>query len=392
MVEVCRRDEGPFGSWCRAKIISGDGQCYKVQYENLSDVDRKSVVEEVYSEAIRPAPPSVKGLDKWLAGDTIEVYDHHSWKIGKIVKVLPGNFFIVKLLESLRERTCHQSNLRPRLSWQDGKWLRAQQASRNHSVHLETAQGRVSCAAVSQESHAGFQLQDLKVQMGAGNKKNGQTETDFYLRKPLISCVSLKATKRKSGIQMQSAYKEEFNVEAAPQKRRAIQKSRNQEAVGESSYPVLEKVDTFPFPRKHVGEECVCMSSFEDRLNRSIEDAESSHCSVTSSNSSYMSNDILCSNQKRPTRPVVNSSFDDAMSSCEFPNRGQDKSSTEEKGAAKLHKLELRAYRSSMRALYASGHITWEQETLLTNLRLSLHISNDEHLFELRCLRAAQTV
>lgn len=241
MVEVCRRDEGPFGSWCRAKIISGDGQCYKVQYENLSDVDRKSVVEEVYSEAIRPAPPSVKGLDKWLAGDTIEVYDHHSWKIGKIVKVLPGNFFIVKLLESLRERTCHQSNLRPRLSWQDGKWLRAQQASRNHSVHLETAQGRVSCAAVSQESHAGFQLQDLKVQMGAGNKKNGQTETDFYLRKPLISCVSLKATKRKSGIQMQSAYKEEFNVEAAPQKRRAIQKSRNQEAVGESSYPVLEK-------------------------------------------------------------------------------------------------------------------------------------------------------
>jgi len=390
MVEVCRRDEGPFGSWCRARIISADGQRYKVQYENLLDVDRKSVVEEVYSEVMRPAPPSVKGLGKWVAGDTIEVYDHHSWKIGKIVKVLPSNFFIVKLLESLRERTCHQSNLRPRLSWQDGKWLRAQQASRNHCVRLETAQERVSFAAFSQESHAGLQLQDLNVEMGAGNRKNGQTETDFYLHKPL---TSLKATKRKPGIQMQSAYKEEcFNVEAAPQKRRAIQKSRNHEAVGESSHPVLEKVDTFPFPRKHVGEECVCMSSFEDRLNRSIEEAESSHCSVASSSSSYMSNDILCSNQKRSTRPVVYSSFDDAMSSCECPNRRQDKSLTEEKGAAKVHKLELRAYRSAMRALYASGHITWEQETLLTNLRLSLHISNDEHLFELRCLRAAQTV
>jgi len=62
MVEVCRRDEGPFGSWCRARIISADGQRYKVQYENLLDVDRKSVVEEVYSEVMRPAPPSVKGL------------------------------------------------------------------------------------------------------------------------------------------------------------------------------------------------------------------------------------------------------------------------------------------------------------------------------------------
>ena len=52
------------------------------------------------------------------------------------------------------------------------------------------------------------------------------------------------------------------------------------------------------------------------------------------------------------------------MSSCECPNRRQDKSLTEEKGAAKVHKLELRAYHSAMRALYASGHITWEQETL----------------------------
>lgn len=241
-MEVCRKDEGPFGSWCRARIISGDGQHYKVQYENLLDVDRESIVEEVYSEAIRPAPPSMKSLGKWVAGDTIEVYDHHSWKIGKIVKVLPSNFFIVKLLESLRERTCHQSNLRPRLSWQDGKWVCAQQAIRSHHTRFETAQERVCFTAFSQESHAGLQLQDINVEMAAGNRKNGQTETNFYSHKPLTSSVPLKAAKRKPGFQMQSAYKEEyFNMEAAPQKRRAIQKSRNQEAVGESSHLVLEK-------------------------------------------------------------------------------------------------------------------------------------------------------
>ncbi|KAF2310693.1 hypothetical protein GH714_016334 [Hevea brasiliensis] len=50
--------------------------------------------------------------------------------------------------------------------------------------------------------------------------------------------------------------------------------------------------------------------------------------------------------------------------------------------AAEIHRLELHAYRCTMEALYASGPLSWEQEALVTNLRLSLHISNDEHLME----------
>lgn len=51
-----------------------------------------------------------------------------------------------------------------------------------------------------------------------------------------------------------------------------------------------------------------------------------------------------------------------------------------------IHCLEVNAYRSTLVALYASGSLSWEQEILLTNLRLLLHISNDEHLFELKNL------
>lgn len=51
-----------------------------------------------------------------------------------------------------------------------------------------------------------------------------------------------------------------------------------------------------------------------------------------------------------------------------------------------VHELELEAYRSTVRALHASGPLTWEQESLLTNLRLSLNISNEEHLLQLRRL------
>ncbi|CAA6666360.1 unnamed protein product [Spirodela intermedia] len=59
--------------------------------------------------------------------------------------------------------------------------------------------------------------------------------------------------------------------------------------------------------------------------------------------------------------------------------------------AERIHKLELYAYRTTMEALYSSGSITWEQEELMTNLRLELHISNDEHLSELRYLSSSKS-
>ncbi|KAI7754989.1 hypothetical protein M8C21_016353 [Ambrosia artemisiifolia] len=54
--------------------------------------------------------------------------------------------------------------------------------------------------------------------------------------------------------------------------------------------------------------------------------------------------------------------------------------------AASVHRLELHAYRSTLEALYASGPLSWEKEAVLTNLRINLHISNDEHLTELKHL------
>ncbi|KAJ0261232.1 ENT domain-containing protein [Hirschfeldia incana] len=55
--------------------------------------------------------------------------------------------------------------------------------------------------------------------------------------------------------------------------------------------------------------------------------------------------------------------------------------------AADVHRLELDEYRSSIERLHASGpNITWEQETWITNLRLRLNISNEEHLMQIRNL------
>ncbi|XP_073117388.1 uncharacterized protein [Elaeis guineensis] len=63
----------------------------------------------------------------------------------------------------------------------------------------------------------------------------------------------------------------------------------------------------------------------------------------------------------------------------------------EQKG--KFHPLELHAYRltSMMNTWKQSRALTWKQEAHLTNLRLRLHISNDEHQSELKRLASTQS-
>ena len=55
------------------------------------------------------------------------------------------------------------------------------------------------------------------------------------------------------------------------------------------------------------------------------------------------------------------------------------------------HRSELSVFRSFIRALYASGPLSWEDEGQVSNIRASLHISNDEYLMELRNLMSANT-
>lgn len=76
----------------------------------------------------------------------------------------------------------------------------------------------------------------------------------------------------------------------------------------------------------------------------------------------------------------------DAESVQESCNHRRNHFPTSRELATEIHRLELYAYRATMEALYASGPLSWEQETLITNLRIYLNISNDEHSLELRNL------
>ncbi|XP_057824352.2 uncharacterized protein LOC131036469 isoform X3 [Cryptomeria japonica] len=363
MVEVCSSDGGSFQSWFRARIISCNANCYQVEYDNLLNDHGKHYVKNVRADAVRPEPPHMTETRKLAPGHVIEVYDNHSWKVGRVLKALPGRLFVVKLMESLRQRTFHQSVIRARLFWENEGWLHNVEAARDHLLKMGFRHHN--------KSHFGNQFLELNAKTNAGYNEHEQVEDKYYPNKLLTNNL-----KRKAGSQVQCAYQEDFlKTEAASQKR----KFRRQEVVAQSALPVLEKVDPLSSHRKFVGEKCVCMSPNEARINQLVEEAESIQCSVASNSSSNELDYMLHSDNKNSKQSFSESHFDDAQSSCGCPNIRQNESFLENEVECKIHKLEIHAYRSTVRAFYASGCLTWGRETLLTNLRHELHISDEEH-------------
>ncbi|KAG1330096.1 hypothetical protein COCNU_02G000640 [Cocos nucifera] len=166
-----------------------------------------------------------------------------------------------------------------------------------------------------------------------------------------------------------------------------------------------EKVDVVASPEVVQGEKCL-QASLNNRMTwfskmaswRGLPNIGIKCCLVTSSepsdaestSSSVGSCSTSSSAYRSPDYPgmvltqYLSSHSDNAEISC---GSGREPSlPTEEVLPMKTHQLELHAYRSTMMALYASGPISWEQEALMTNLRLMLNISNDEHLLELKNL------
>ncbi|KAI4379447.1 hypothetical protein MLD38_005744 [Melastoma candidum] len=110
--------------------------------------------------------------------------------------------------------------------------------------------------------------------------------------------------------------------------------------------------------------------SLEDDDCRSIQSSTSS-CSINING--------LC--HEPPSCEILSARSSDAESYCYRSSRQGN-----EEVDAEVRRMELHAYHSMMEALGASGTLTWEQESLVTNLRMLLNISNDEHLSKLRQL------
>ncbi|RVW54100.1 hypothetical protein CK203_080445 [Vitis vinifera] len=390
-VEVLNKKEVPSGAWHCAEIISVMGTT------------------------------TVLGMESWVTGDVVEVFNDGSWKCAMVLKVTCAVYYLVRLLGSCHEFEVHKSNIRVRQAWIDDKWVVIGQGS----ITFEDV--RVNKLLTSNcHQKMSFQVPqaDMKLKLQAGDDFF-QKHTDFQ-DSPMVSSKTLKRASPycSSGLEAYSG-----NI----QKMRAIENGGRQRVITGYSSPLRAKVDAVAYPRLNLGEKYM-HASFNDRstkycemergkpngvdcfLARSSEsnDSDSMSCSVGScsinNNGPNKFSSCILAHPRQDTDDLCS----DAESFYHWGDEGDEEDerdegdeederyegdvrdeeekcpiSLEKELAASIHSLELHAYRRTLAALHASGPLSWEQSTMLTNLRCSLHISNDEHLMELKNLISA---
>ncbi|KAK6248448.1 hypothetical protein QUC31_020013 [Theobroma cacao] len=399
-VEVLSKKEVPSGSWQCAEIISGNGHSYTVRYQGYSGATDKMIVERVSRKAIRPCPPALVVPDNWVPGDVVEVFDNFSWKMATVLGILEKKYILVRLLGSSLEFKVSRFDIRVRQSWQDDEWVVIGKGSGSCE---DGKYGENYTLRYNQNSSSQFQNttrmtnRHLKGECGPVNKKVN------YQVSVIASSKTLKI----------GCYSQTEAFAGARQKFRAVEKDGRLYRLVAANPSIHEQDDAVAFPRDMLGEKYI-HASIDNRTGLSEVDAErrkpngavgcyiAEHletndtervtCSVGSC--SVSSNNLYKLPHRVSAGPIedVDGQCSDAESFCP---RGDEVGNcllpTKEELAAEIHRIELHAYRCTMEALHASGPLSWEQEALVTNLRLSLHISNDEHLMELRNLISADS-
>ncbi|KAK9141637.1 hypothetical protein Syun_011037 [Stephania yunnanensis] len=384
-IEVFKQVEVASGSWICAEILSGNGHNYDITYAHRHGV---AVVERIPRKFIRPCQPVVKNAKDWAVGDMVEVLDDISWKVATVLKVIGGSYYMVRFLGSYLELKVHKSDLRARQIWKDDQWFMAEK-------DLGKCEDAIFDKSTTLRS---YQNSNYQMLVGDGYMKLHGDDNDSAQESYMLSSRKLKrvASDELSYIEPQMG---------AARKVRAVEVGRHRQVVpGKAS--LIQKVDAVASPHNMLGEKHMhasfCnqtglseMDTERAKQNRNVRsfDARRLECNDANSASvvdscSITSNSVCRSNHYLSASPSheFDSHSSDAESSCCPGHNSRAVLPRTEDYATVMHKMELHAYHCTINALYASGPLSWEKETLVTNLRFALHISNDEHLMEVRNL------
>ncbi|XP_012092144.1 uncharacterized protein LOC105649919 isoform X2 [Jatropha curcas] len=335
------------------------------------------VIEKVHKEDLRPWP-TIKRRKRWVVGDVAEAFDIKSWRVGKIVKVLKNNMFVVRLFGSIQLKEFHDSNLR---IWQ--AWLKNnrsvtgkvdKESTKNFKRNKSKPSKRSVCISPSDIVGKGSCLRNRNRQRYSKDGQNNVKKSlpaRKILNRSNADCLERSSKDLRSCTRgFHSPFFTWVN-EISPQEVRADNKFDEEDRDINADIAKATNDELYnssrPFTTKDIDQ-----------------------CSVASCSS----NDFALSSSHNCNKALENvSDTSDAESS--FPSSSVNERLTpyfEQKFEADIHELEFHAYRSTVQALYASGPLSWEQESLLTNLRLSLNISDEEHLLQLRHLLSTRVV
>jgi len=336
----------------------------------------KSAAKNMKEEGTKPHQP-IQLRSRWVLGDVTEVLDQDSWRLGKITEVLTNDYFAIRLVGFIQPREFHISCLRI-----------------PHAYHSKQLTGEDRVSELSKPVRlAGNSSQYSKFVM----EQDIQTyeEDDYNTRRKatnVCASTSARAVKRKLE---ESKMPPNDLVRRTGKKQKVAAYEVRQLTKNVLPLKMSDKneIDDNSFYRPFSGRcndlaknnnakrkpDCKVLPSSEIPLHI----REQNECSVASCSVNYL--EYCTSNEEQSVR--IRSCFpDDAMSACPSMSAQENNNVYGYGLHMNVHELELQAYQSTVRALHAAGPLTWEQESLLTNLRLSLNISNEEHLLQLKHL------
>ncbi|XP_050365964.1 uncharacterized protein LOC126784544 isoform X1 [Argentina anserina] len=293
-------------------------------------MDRKAmVVERVYRKNIRPQPPQAKKGEGGIVGDMVEVFDTKCWKV---VKVAKNNRVNIRFLGSIQSKEFDECNLRIRQAWDQNKWSMTEKVQKKNKIRYRSSDSKGQLEASCEEP---------------------------YSKESKISCKRRKSNIYVGGPSMVNRW---LYIQ--------VDKTSTNNSSTDQPDPKMKKVTSYGMHK-----------SFESTKYTD----DSYQCSVASCSFNKLSD-----SQNESSAELGEDVGDISEAESSFPSLSGKKLSAPllepDLLDADIHQLELQAYKSTLQVLYASGPLSWEQESLLTNLRLSLHITNEEHLQHLRHL------
>ncbi|KQK08684.1 uncharacterized protein LOC104583298 [Brachypodium distachyon] len=385
----------PMGAWRAGEVKWGNGHSYIMRwFDGGPDSGRIS------RKFVRPFPPHVDLPEDLEAGDIVEVSDRDLWKWAEVVRAGHGGDrqFDVKIIGSTKVLTADRGALRVRqVLREDDVWV----------VHHKDKE----IAAVPSRPIAGKNIKSKANVARKVNVANGDDGSKFAAQ-----AFKLGKTKRSNDCMVDSDI---------------VRDVKRFQGNGDTKRPLTNKelapryddnvevMDVHPnhylIKKQQEARDNNELDRHVARTDKDSDDDSSSKSDTSSAGSSSCSSSSggggsnnncggdgavsatgeTCQDQDAAIQPLPSCKklqehdSDDRTESRASggmhhrPANDQAAAVTkqeEEQDYERVHDLELDAYVSVMAAFHATGSLTWEKEELLSNLRLHLHISSDEHL------------
>ncbi|OEL19017.1 hypothetical protein BAE44_0019966 [Dichanthelium oligosanthes] len=332
----------------------------------------KSTAKNMKEEDVKPHRPVQLRRSRWVLGDVTEVLDHNLWRLGKITEVLKNDYYVIRLAGFFQPREFHVSCLRIPHAYHSKQLTVADRVSElSKPIRLADRSSHHSKFVMEQDLQA-YEEDDHNTKRKAANVC-ASTSARTVKRKLEANRMPPNDLVRRTGKKQKVAA---YEVSQLTKNVFPLKVSARNDIYGDRFY------------RPSDGR---CNDLAKNNITKTTPDCnffpssvrEENECSVASCSANYLE---YCTNDDQQSVGIGSCFPDDVMSACQSISGKDNKNAYGSVLHLNVHELELQAYQSTVRAFHAAGPLTWEQESLLTNLRLSLNISNEEHLLQLRHL------